>query len=262
MSDVTGRKRQGKGTPTGGQFAAENKSESEVDLGGDVSFDYGQHRQACQEVAQEFGPNVRVIDVEGKPYVQTQFGAAHVLTEGEEGVSPDDVGSWKFESNTGKGEHIAGAGIDSSPKGVAHWLREQNEHSRITVPGETSIKMPFKEGDQITIPKGTIVEHRGSLRRTKRDSKIKVSWSSNGQVDTGFHEPRYAGKVRLPTVTWAGSGGYWSTCQLTQNVCEANGVDRPMVPGSAQYEIERYGFDPQYGKGYDNDWEHRDKTVE
>ena len=33
MSDVTGRKRQGKGTPTGGQFAAENRAESEIDLG-------------------------------------------------------------------------------------------------------------------------------------------------------------------------------------------------------------------------------------
>jgi len=33
MTDVTGRKRQSKGTPVGGQFAAENRSESEVDLG-------------------------------------------------------------------------------------------------------------------------------------------------------------------------------------------------------------------------------------
>jgi len=33
MSDVTGRKRQGRGTPVGGQFAAENKPESDVDLG-------------------------------------------------------------------------------------------------------------------------------------------------------------------------------------------------------------------------------------
>jgi len=32
MSDTSSRKRQSKGTPVGGQFAAENKAESEVDL--------------------------------------------------------------------------------------------------------------------------------------------------------------------------------------------------------------------------------------
>jgi len=36
MNNAAGRKRQSKGTPVGGQFAAENRSESEVDLGADT----------------------------------------------------------------------------------------------------------------------------------------------------------------------------------------------------------------------------------
>jgi len=48
MSDVTGRKRQSKGTPTGGQFAAENKPESGVDLSssdGGVNMSYRELRE-------------------------------------------------------------------------------------------------------------------------------------------------------------------------------------------------------------------------
>ena len=40
MTDVTGRKRQSKGTPTGGQFAAENRSESGIELNDEAAHDY------------------------------------------------------------------------------------------------------------------------------------------------------------------------------------------------------------------------------
>jgi len=75
-------------------------------------------------------------------------------------------------------------------------------------------ELPIQRGAEVVIPKGTKIEHRGSVRESKRDSKVKLH-----DVYPGV--PAYiewgSQKVVRPTtaqVLWAGSGGYWSRASL------------------------------------------------
>lgn len=73
--------------------------------------------------------------------------------------------------------------------------------------------MPLKMGQTITIPKGTVVHHRGTSERSKRDRKIKIHHFISG---SNFHL-NHAGelqKATTPKVCWPGSGGYWSEVDL------------------------------------------------
>lgn len=76
--------------------------------------------------------------------------------------------------------------------------------------------LPIHRGDEVVIPKGTAVEHRGSTKVTRRDTKVTLHDVYRGM-------PAYIGldnrKVVIrPTdsqVLWAGSGGYWSRANLS-----------------------------------------------
>lgn len=77
-------------------------------------------------------------------------------------------------------------------------------------------ELPIRRGAEVVIPKGTAIEHRGTVREAKRNTKVKLHDVYPGlpaYIDYG-----HAGhKVVRPTaaqVLWAGSGGYWSRALL------------------------------------------------
>ncbi len=76
--------------------------------------------------------------------------------------------------------------------------------------------LPIKNGQVVTIPKGTPVKQVGKpIRPAGRTYKVTVDHLLCGFVD----EQR--GIVRNPMVRWAGSGGYW--CEADINLIpEAN----------------------------------------
>jgi len=77
MTDTSGRKRQSKGTPTGGQFAAENKAESEVELGQQASSG------GWGDAAPTPSPSVpSKIDEMGVVRLTSADGAMHVYEDG------------------------------------------------------------------------------------------------------------------------------------------------------------------------------------
>jgi hypothetical protein len=119
-------------------------------------------------------------------------------------------------------------------------------------------ELPIKQGQTLTLPKGTIYRHRGELREVKRATTIKVhSLQSgrslcvgriykDGEVHFSFmsrNDPELIKKVyghaimedlwplmtvneygsvflpvSNPEVTWAGAGGYWSDADINQFV--------------------------------------------
>ena len=80
MSDVTGRKRQSKGTPTGGQFAAENRSESEVDLSTASEEDVFKHVESVSIKAA--GINGARVEYQGKmAEIHAQNGSTYFVPE-------------------------------------------------------------------------------------------------------------------------------------------------------------------------------------
>lgn len=77
-------------------------------------------------------------------------------------------------------------------------------------------ELPIRRGAEVVIPKGTKIEHRGIVRESKRDSKVRLHDVYPGgpaYVDYGHSGE----KVIRPTaaqVLWAGSGGYWARASL------------------------------------------------
>ena len=59
----------------------------------------------------------------------------------------------------------------------------------------------------------------------------------------------------LPSICWAGSGGYWQYAQVTPALCAANGIDMPAIPQDLRdYYGTRLDVEPSYDEGYTDQW--------
>lgn len=87
------------------------------------------------------------------------------------------------------------------------------------------LKNPFRAGQQVVIPAGTVVRFKGAETLTERKQTVTMHMGGSGYYDE-VRTPEGWGniKVRPPVVTWAGSGGYWKDATVDLDVLEANGV--------------------------------------
>ncbi len=81
--------------------------------------------------------------------------------------------------------------------------------------------LPVKCGDTVTIPKGTVVRHRGKDKPAGRNFKVKVDHLLPGMTRSdykpGHTQADARGMVQTlvnPAVRWAGTGGYWAECDV------------------------------------------------
>ena len=81
---------------------------------------------------------------------------------------------------------------------------------------------PISKGDTIIIPAGTpfSTTAKGGAGVTKRATKIKVRFSHPGYLD-GSVGKAFA---KVPTITAAGTGGYWKDFSVTPEVLKANSL--------------------------------------
>lgn len=120
-----------------------------------------------------------------------------------------------------------------------------------------AISNPFVKGDTVIIPKGTVVHSTNPSKSeyvTKRNQKVNVFMAGNGWVETD----RYygdVGMVKLPRVSWAGTGGYWCDVQVTPEFLAANGHEPAQLPGQ-DGKINHTTLDviPSYDDGYTDKW--------
>lgn len=120
---------------------------------------------------------------------------------------------------------------------------------------ENSLPTPFRRGDTVLIPKGTLIRSTHPGRRkylAGRTHRVKV-WSSwPGSVSLENER----GKVHFPSITWPGSGGYWCDVQLTPELAEANSVPMPELPGQdGRLGVHALDVIPSYQDGYTDRWE-------
>jgi hypothetical protein len=121
-----------------------------------------------------------------------------------------------------------------------------------------SITNPFRQGQVVVVPSGTLARstnprHRG-LRVTKVTRRVTVRSASDGWVDASGFEGRGRGCVILPTVTWPGSGGYWKDVQVTSKLLAANGRAPLVMPDLAPYELADLDVLPSTDDGYTDRW--------
>lgn len=123
-------------------------------------------------------------------------------------------------------------------------------------PGENRIPNPIKRGQRITLPAGSVATSMNPRKKgpfaLKRALTITVHSASDGYIDMWNDLKRGRGLVCLPTITWPGSGGYWTDVRLTPELCQAIGVPGPALPTLSDYDLRGMDIEPCYGHGYDN----------
>lgn len=119
-----------------------------------------------------------------------------------------------------------------------------------------TVHTPFRKGDTLTLPKGTVVHSTNPSKRQytlQRAQTITVFSSCSGWVVTDRVGER--GAVYLPTLTWPGTGGYWCDVQVTPELCAAVGVIAPELPGQdGKLGYTELDVVPSYDDGYTNRW--------
>lgn len=129
----------------------------------------------------------------------------------------------------------------ANPAAVEELDRLYNPDSGLTDIDGVSIpkplKNPFRKGQQVVIPAGTVVRFKGAETLTERKQTVTMHMGGGGY----YEEVRTAGgwgnvKVRPPVVTWAGAGGYWKDATVDIDVLEANGL----VPEYEADQVDRW----------------------
>lgn len=101
---------------------------------------------------------------------------------------------------------------------------------------------PFNRGDLVVIPKGTYVNRMGTKdsHSSKRRAIIKLHRSDDGYL-AAHHS--YDLVSKRPVLWWAGSGGYWASAALTDQVLEANGLSlRDLQPNEQDSHHNRFNL--------------------
>lgn len=127
-----------------------------------------------------------------------------------------------------------------------------------TIPRNNWIENPFTSGSVVRLPAGTVVrrptkprsEGQSDRQALTRAQTVKVHHATPGWVDRWGEHTGRPGTVMLPTISWAGSGGYWVDVKVTPELCEAAGIPIPELP-AYDPQVDSYS-EPQYGLGYDN----------
>lgn len=87
------------------------------------------------------------------------------------------------------------------------------------------LKNPFRKGQQVVIPAGTVVRFKGAETLTERKQTVTMHMGGSGYYDEVRTTEGWGNiKVRPPVVTWAGAGGYWKDATVDLDVLEANGA--------------------------------------
>lgn len=85
---------------------------------------------------------------------------------------------------------------------------------------------PFRKGQRIVIPAGTVIRFRGEESLTERKQSVTVHMQNDGYYDEVRDKDGWGNfKLRPPTVTWPGSGGYWKDATVDQDVLAANNLE-------------------------------------
>lgn len=115
----------------------------------------------------------------------------------------------------------------------------------VKVEGITEIKVlvnPFRKGDTIKIPSGatytTTKPGVDGRVATKRNQSIEVFLSHTGSIDRYFDVEKsfpesaiaYSSErqnvlVGTPSISFAGTGGYWKDVELTEDIIAFNGLE-------------------------------------
>lgn len=85
--------------------------------------------------------------------------------------------------------------------------------------------LPIKRGQEVTIPKGTLVTHRGKTNHSAKARKIKVHHLINGSNFYTHSDRESDHPITTPKVVWPGSGGYWSEVDIN-DIPEAQAAAR------------------------------------
>lgn len=104
------------------------------------------------------------------------------------------------------------------------------------------MKMPFKRGDKVVLPAGTVVRTRGDEKILARKQTVTVHMSSDGYYGERRTVNGWVRTLEPPTVTWAGSGGYWMDARVDEEVLAVNG--REPEYDERAYELNRTHLDP------------------
>ncbi len=132
--------------------------------------------------------------------------------------------------------------VSANPEAVEQLDRLYNPDSGVTdiegTPIPKPLKNPFRKGQKVVIPAGTVVRFHGEEILTERKQTVTVHMTTEGYYDDsrsvhGWDRIR----LRQPTVTWPGSGGYWKDATLDQDVLDANGL----APEYDARQVELWG---------------------
>lgn len=75
--------------------------------------------------------------------------------------------------------------------------------------------MPVKKDQEVTIPKGALIMHRGKTTLNARTRKVKVHHTISG---ANFYRDHHntLHTITTPKIVWPGSGGYWSEVDMNE----------------------------------------------
>ena len=119
-----------------------------------------------------------------------------------------------------------------------------------------SVRNPFRRGETVTFPTGTPMRSTNPRKEgtfyTKRPVTVRLHSVHDGHVDMWNDAKRGLGFVHLPTLTYVGSGDYWTTVKVTPELADLLGKPHPTLPTLHPYDQRRLDVEPCFGQGYDN----------
>jgi hypothetical protein len=128
------------------------------------------------------------------------------------------------------------------------------------------IDNPFGKDQIITIPEGTLIRsmnpRHDELLVAKATRRVTIRSASHGWVDTLCDHKKGREYVILPTVRWAGIGGFWQIAQVTADLLAANGLDPLILPDLGDFRSSLRGLVPSLEAGHTNAWTIESVSVE
>lgn len=97
--------------------------------------------------------------------------------------------------------------IRENAERCARWMREQRvDRAKFIGPFRRN---PFARGQTVVIRKGSIVRRNGQDVVVRRSYRIRIH-----SIGEGFSHEDHGPVVVNPSITWPGTGGYWTDLDL------------------------------------------------